>query len=182
MKSLLIATFMAFSTCAYSQADQASEINLQVIDSILMNKVQDHRLINQLPDFFESEILNHAAIHHSEYMAKTAIVSHFQKMPLISFNRLYSPKERIAHFANNELGQDNYYGEICFGIRMKNAKSNEAIAEKLFQVILESENEQAVLNPECRYIGLSVQSSKKTYYTTINFALGYNNIIALLSP
>lgn len=176
MKTLITILVCLVSTATLSQSK--SEVQ-ESLDSILLQKIKNYRSEFYLPELINSDILKKSSQHHSTYMSTTRIVSHYQKMNLVSMKSIYSPRKRIAYFANDIITNDNQYGEIVLAV--KSASDNlQETADLILSTIIESENLSVLRNTEARYIGLTTVKRKNYYYTTINFAIGYNNIIALV--
>ena len=149
------------------------------VDAVLVKKIEEYRMINHLPGLMFSKVLQKASEHHALYMAKTRIVSHFQQMELVSMKSLYSPRKRIAYFANNMITEDNHYAEIVIGLKLKE-NDPVKLAEYIWKKLINSENRVILDDCNARYFGLTTVIENNYCYLTIKFGLGYDNIVALL--
>ena len=158
-------------------ANEISHINL--IDNLLIKRINEYREAGNLPVLKSSKVLQKASQHHAFYMAKTKIVSHFQQMELASMRSIYSPRKRIAYFANNVITKDNHYAEIVIGINVKN-KDPYKIADRIWKQMISSDNRVLLDDGNVHYYGLTTIKKGNDYFLTIKFGLGYDNIVALL--
>ena len=165
-------------TVILAQPVEKGQFDEQLLVKAFNEQLHEYRSTVNLPVIQENRILTEAAAHHTEYMYRTTIVSHYQEMNLPHFKNIYSPKERIKYFAKDLFEEQNKYAEICLGLTIKNATSYQEVAEKITESIVNSENFAILHNGEARHIGLDVQKKKNMYFVTINFGMGYNNIIA----
>lgn len=178
MQKTMILIFILGFNYLQAQTIDHKDFSDEKMNHALFDKIQQYRTIVNLPSIEENDILNQAANHHTTYMRRSTIVSHYQEMNLPHFKNIHSPKERIKHFAGDLFEEQNKYAEICLGVTIKNAKTYQELAEKITESIIESENFALLHNGEARHIGLDVQRKKNMYFITINFGMGYNNIIA----
>lgn len=178
MQKTIIFIFILGFNYLQAQTIDHKEFSEEKMNFALLEQVNQYRTLVNLPVIEENNILTEAANHHSTYMKRSTIVSHYQEMNLPHFKNIYSPKERIKYFAKDLFEEQNKYAEICLGLTIKNATSYQEVAEKITESILNSENFAILHNGEARHIGLDVQKKKNMYFVTINFGMGYNNIIA----
>lgn len=181
MRIFLTSLFLVLVNLTSAQEINQSAIDYQLLDDLLQKEIAIYRDNHNLPTISPNEVLIQAARHHSEYMSRSRMVSHYQPMNLPFFNNLNTPRERVEFFSGSKVSQQNRYSEVCLGIKLKNVDSYQQLAQKIFADILASENKQLLDSREARYIGLSVRNTKHTYYTTIKLGMGYDNIVALLA-
>ena len=180
MRFLLTLISLFVLNITFAQSVDVSGVNHTLLDSLLKNRINEYRIDEGLSKMYANTILDEAADHHSKYMARATIVSHFQEMTLPGFYHLHSPKDRIMFFSDNTISNNNHYSEIVMGIKLKNVSTYHKLADALFKAIINSENKAILNSEEACYIGLSVNNKKHTYFTTIKIGMGYNNIVALL--
>jgi len=149
------------------------------IDSLLALEIIHLRNEARLPEIFINVILTECSRHHTDYMTKSGMVSHYQDMKFRKMRRLYSPKDRLAYFSN-KLGIKESYSEICLAVPVNAYSSKKGIAKGIVRTILDSSNREALLHPAARHFGVSVKQRKSMAYATINIGLGYHNIVALI--
>lgn len=177
MKKLLFIPFLFGFTFLFAQNIPQQNTHL---DSLLIREILDFRKDNRLPEMEENTVLASCSYHHTYYMWRSRIVSHYQDMRLRKIRRLYSPEDRIAFFSGNISLDDNTYSEICIGLRITETTPEE-IAKRIFNEIMNSDNRIVLAHPETRYLGVSMLERKGVYYITINVGMGYNNAVALLN-
>ena len=180
MRYIFLVLFLFIVNVTWSQSFDVSNPDYNLLESLIKKEINQFRHDQGLSPMNDNMILKDAADHHSAYMSRTTIVSHYQDMVLSGFHQLHSPKDRIKHFSGNTINKNNHYAEIVLGLRLKNDNTYLEVAEKIFSAILQSENKAILNNNESFYIGLSVNNKKRTFFTTINIGMGYDNIIALL--
>lgn len=179
MKKLIIIVFFLGFNYLQAQTIDHEHFSEESINHALLEQINHYRNLVNLPGIEENNILQMAANHHTTYMRRSTIVSHYQDMNLPHYNNIYTPKERIKYFAKDLFEAENKYAEICLGLTIKNAKTYQELAEKITESIIESKNLAIMHHSEARHIGLDVQRKKNMYFVTINIGMGYNNIIAL---
>jgi len=169
-----------FLSCNLSYAQNISSDNYdrKQMNKALSQEILEFRNAVNLPEIEINDVLKLAANHHTTYMTRSTIVSHYQEMNLPRFNNINTPKERIKYFAGDLFEEQNKYAEICLGISVKAAASYQEIAESIIKNIIDSENLALLHNGEVRHMGVDVQNKKNMYFVTIKMGMGYNNIIA----
>lgn len=178
MRKIIILLFILSYNYLQAQPVDPQNFSNEKMNLALLQQIDQYRNKVNLPDIEGNDVLHLAANHHTTYMKRSTIVSHYQEMNLPHYNNIYSPKERIKYFAKDLFEEENKYAEICLGLNIKKAKTYQEIAKTITDNILDSENFAILHNGETRHIGLDVQKKKNMYFVTINIGMGYNNIIA----
>ena len=164
-------------TVILAQPVEKGQFDEQLLVKAFNEQLHEYRSTVNLPVIQENRILTEAAAHHTEYMYRTTIVSHYQEMNLPNYTNLYAPKDRIRHFAGDVVDGNNRYAEICMGATIKKPETYQEIAAHILEDILQSDNTAIINNGEARYMGVSIRKKKNMYFLAMKVGMGYNNII-----